>query len=141
MSPKKYLSEEQDQPNNENKDISEEQTITDKINSIIEAIKNKKITSNKKVAKKLRHLVHICTEHGIVKDKYKDPIKLLAFDIDVDAVLQHLKQDMRDDWFVDVMQHKDLIENKHFLHENLQSLILDGNGQYLGNLRTSFQMC
>ena len=140
MSQKTHLSKEQKNPNTENNDISEEQIITDKINSIIETINSEKVTKNKKILKKLRHLIHVCTAHGIAKEKYKAPIKLLAFDIDVDAVLQHLKQDMRDDWFIDVMQHKDLIENKHFLHENLQSLILDGNGQYLGSKRTVYDI-
>ena len=37
-----------------------------------------------------------------------DRIEILAFPIDVDAVLQHLHRDMRDDWFEDVLQHRDL---------------------------------
>ncbi len=37
---------------------------------------------------------------------------LFHFPIDVDAVLLHLKQDMRDDWFPDCLQYEDLFYKK-----------------------------
>ena len=46
-------------------------------------------------------------------------IEILAFPIDVEVVLQHLHQDMRDDWFEDALQHRDLFANKADLREVL----------------------
>ncbi|MFP3656741.1 hypothetical protein, partial [Burkholderia sp. SIMBA_052] len=56
-----------------------------------------------------------------------DPVEILAFPIEVDAVLQHLHRDMRDDWFEDVLQHRDLFSNKNALREVLHELLLNGN--------------
>lgn len=58
--------------------------------------------------------------------------KILAFPINVEAVLLHLFQDMRDDWFPDALQHRDLFSNKVGLGEILDTLLLEGNGQYKG---------
>lgn len=67
-------------------------------------------------------------------------VGLLAFPIDIDAVLQHLLQDMRDDWFVDPIQHRDLFTNKEQLREVLHELLLEGNGQYKGALRSIYDI-
>lgn len=58
-------------------------------------------------------------------------IDLLAFPIDVDSVLQHLHRDMRDDWFEDALQHRDLFSNKSSLREVLSEVLLGGNGRYV----------
>ena len=65
---------------------------------------------------------------------------LLAFPIDIDAVLQHLLQDMRDDWFVDPIQHRDLFTNKDQLRHVLHELLLEGNGQYKGAQRCIYDI-
>ena len=65
---------------------------------------------------------------------------LLAFPIDIDAVLQHLLQDMRDDWFVDPIQHRDLFTNKEQLRIVLHELLLEGNGQYKGAMRSIYDI-
>ena len=65
---------------------------------------------------------------------------LLAFPVDVDAVLLHLNQDMRDDWFVDPIQHRDLFTNKDELRLVLHELLLEGNGQYKGALRSIYDI-
>ena len=65
---------------------------------------------------------------------------LLAFPVDIDAVLQHLLQDMRDDWFVDPIQHRDLFTNKDQLRLVLHELLLEGNGQYEGGLRSIYDI-
>ncbi|WP_137887252.1 RNA-directed DNA polymerase [Pseudomonas sp. 2FE] len=115
--------------------------ITKHLNSIIDLINsNDPAIKNKKTQRKLRSLIQRCVDQGIIKEEKKEPIKILAFDIETDTVLQHLNQDMRDDWFVDVIQHRDLFENKKYLHENLQNLILDGNGKYLGAKRTVYNI-
>jgi hypothetical protein len=121
---------------------SKAEKVKQDLNSIIHLIENNDpALKTKKIKKKLHHLIETCIAHGILKeDPPKKAIELLAFDIDVDAVLQHLTQDMRDDWFFDVLQHRDLIENKKQLHENLQSLILDGNGKYQGAIRTVYDI-
>ena len=62
--------------------------------------------------------------------------EILAFPIDVDAVLQHLHRDMRDDWFEDVLQHRDLFANKKALREVLHEVLLVGNGRYGASKRT-----
>ena len=65
---------------------------------------------------------------------------LLAFPVDIDAVLQHLLQDMRDDWFVDPIQHRDLFANKVQLRHVLHELLLEGNGQYRGAQRCIYDI-
>ena len=65
---------------------------------------------------------------------------LLAFPVDIDAVLQHLFQDMRDDWFIDPIQHRDLFTNKDQLRLVLHELLLEGNGQYKGALRSIYDI-
>jgi len=57
-------------------------------------------------------------------------LEILAFPIDVDAVLQHLHRDMRDDWFEDVLQHRDLFASKKALRDVLHDVLLEGNGRY-----------
>jgi len=57
-------------------------------------------------------------------------IEILAFPIDVSAVLQHLHRDMRDDWFEDVLQHRDLFASKRALRDVLNEVLLEGNGRY-----------
>lgn len=57
-------------------------------------------------------------------------IEILAFPIDVDSVLQHLHRDMRDDWFEDVLFHRDLFANKAGLRQVLHEVLLEGNGRY-----------
>jgi hypothetical protein len=64
-----------------------------------------------------------------------DRIEILAFPIDVDAVLQHLHRDMRDDWFEDVLQHRDLFANKAALRDVLHEVLLVGNGRYTASKR------
>ena len=61
--------------------------------------------------------------------------ELLAFPIDVDCVLQHLQQDMRDDWFEDALQHQDLFAGKADLREVILSVLTEGNGRYLAARR------
>jgi hypothetical protein len=62
-------------------------------------------------------------------------IEILAFPIDINAVLQHLHRDMRDDWFEDVLQHRDLFANKRALRDVLDEVLLEGNGRYTASKR------
>lgn len=63
-------------------------------------------------------------------------IDILAFPIDVDSVLQHLHRDMRDDWFEDVLQHRDLFASKRALREVLHEVLIEGNGRYGASTRS-----
>lgn len=68
------------------------------------------------------------------------PIEILAFPIEVDTVLQHLHRDMRDDWFEDVLHHRDLFSNKDSLREVLHELLLSGNGRYSASRRRVYDI-
>ncbi|WP_118986603.1 MULTISPECIES: RNA-directed DNA polymerase [unclassified Photorhabdus] len=64
-----------------------------------------------------------------------DKEHLLSFPINVKAVIAHMRQDMRDDWFPDPLSYNDLFEKADDLREVLMELLLEGNGRYEGNLR------
>lgn len=55
---------------------------------------------------------------------------VFSFPIDCDAVLKHLRQDMRDDWFPDLLQYTDLFASKDALQKTIVSEIESGHGQY-----------
>ncbi|WGQ35983.1 RNA-directed DNA polymerase [Alcaligenes faecalis] len=57
-------------------------------------------------------------------------VEILAFPIDVPTVLKHLHRDMRDDWFEDALQHRDLFASKQALQDVLHEVLLEGNGRY-----------
>jgi len=64
------------------------------------------------------------------------PLDLLAFPVNVESVLAHMRQDMRDDWFADALQHSDLFSRVDDLKSVIQEILLEGNGQYDGAART-----
>ncbi|MCF5032482.1 RNA-directed DNA polymerase, partial [Pseudomonas syringae] len=101
---------------------------------------NKALLKDSIFQKKLNILFQESNSKKLITLHSKDPLELLAFPIDIDAVLQHLKQDMRDDWFVDVLQHQDLFSNKLQLHDTLKSLLLEENGRYLGCERQAYDI-
>ncbi len=57
-------------------------------------------------------------------------MEILAFPIDVSTVLKHLHRDMRDDWFEDALQHRDLFASQQALKDVLHEVLLEGNGRY-----------
>lgn len=57
--------------------------------------------------------------------------QLFAFPINVNAVLAHLRQDMRDDWFPDPLLYKDLFDRPKDLEQLMSSMLFEGNGQYV----------
>ena len=65
---------------------------------------------------------------------------VLSFPVDCTAVLAHLHQDMRDDWFFDAIQHRDLFANKKDLKEVVTELLHEGNGRYLGSTRQVYDI-
>lgn len=74
------------------------------------------------------------------EDLDDEPIEILAFPIEVEVVLRHLHRDMRDDWFEDVLQHRDLFSNKNALREVLHELLLNGNGRYSASQRRVYDI-
>ncbi|NBG93654.1 RNA-directed DNA polymerase [Pseudomonas sp. 9.1(2019)] len=101
---------------------------------------NKALLEDNVFRKKLSALFKESTSKKLIASDNKSPLELLAFPIDIDAVLQHLNQDMRDDWFVDVLQHQDLFSNKPQLHDTLKALLLEENGRYLGCERQAYDI-
>lgn len=65
---------------------------------------------------------------------------VLAFPINCDAVLKHLKQDMRDDWFFDAIFYQDLFSNKGDLQAVITELLVEDNGQYVGAKRQIYDV-
>lgn len=56
----------------------------------------------------------------------------LGFPIQFNVVLQHLRQDMRDDWYFDCLQYADLFENPSEAKRAIISLLQEWNGTYCG---------
>ncbi|MGQ1387024.1 hypothetical protein ACT41S_15585 [Acinetobacter baumannii] len=55
---------------------------------------------------------------------------LFVFPIDIKAVIAHLTQDMRDDWFPDPLKFLDLIEKTNDIHSIVNTLLEENNGIY-----------
>lgn len=59
----------------------------------------------------------------------------LGFPIQFTLVLQHLRQDMRDDWYFDCLQYNDLFSAPNEAKRIIISLLQDWNGVYCGTQR------
>ena len=55
---------------------------------------------------------------------------LLAFPIDVQATLKHLRQDIKDDWFYDAVRYEDLLSDKKSLKEIFSTNLSVNHGEY-----------
>ena len=71
---------------------------------------------------------------------FQEHIEILSFPIELPAVLKHLRRDMRDDWFEDVLQHNDLFASKQALQEVLHQVLLEGNGRYIATKRSVYDI-
>jgi hypothetical protein len=67
--------------------------------------------------------------YGALNSKM-DISRLLGFPVDLGLVLQHLKQDMRDDWYADALQYKDFFTSKDTCLDILAASYSAGNGLY-----------
>ena len=56
----------------------------------------------------------------------------LGFPVRFDMVLRHLRQDMRDDWYFDCLQYKDLFDEPARVKKVVISLLQEWNGAYCG---------
>lgn len=56
----------------------------------------------------------------------------LGFPVRFSAVLRHLRQDMRDDWYFDCLQYEDLFSGANEAKTIIISLLQEWNGAYLG---------
>ena len=63
--------------------------------------------------------------------------ELLAFPIDINKTLKHLRQDMKDDWFYDAVRYEDLLGNPDNLHSILQQNLELHHGIYEAGGETS----
>ncbi len=57
----------------------------------------------------------------------------LGFPIRFSAVLAHLRQDMRDDWYFDCLQYNDLFKSERHVKDTIIKLLAEWNGRYEGN--------
>jgi hypothetical protein len=55
---------------------------------------------------------------------------LLTFPIDVDAVLSHMRQDLKDDWFFDPFNYLDLFKDRDSLIDVINESLHTGHGHY-----------
>lgn len=57
-------------------------------------------------------------------------VDLLTFPIDIDAVLSHMRQDLKDDWFFDPLNYDDLFKDKTSLISTINEALQAGHGHY-----------
>lgn len=55
---------------------------------------------------------------------------LFTFPVPIKAVIAHLSQDMRDDWFPDPLRFIDLIEKTDYIYSVINTLLEENNGIY-----------
>ncbi len=61
---------------------------------------------------------------------------LFGFPIDINLVLLHLKQDMRDDWYFDVLQYQDLFDDINYCKTVIEQSFKVGHGVYMADVPT-----
>ena len=66
--------------------------------------------------------------------------QIFAFPIKASTVLIHLNEDMRDDWFTDVLLHKDLFSGKLSLADVINDLLINGGGKYIASERKVYDI-
>ena len=66
--------------------------------------------------------------------------ELLAFPIDVESTLKHLRQDMKDDWFYDTVRYEDLLSNGGSLQEILSKNLDINNGEYKSGHKATYDV-
>lgn len=71
-----------------------------------------------------------------MQDDNEELSEYFGFPVNIDLVLKHLRQDMRDDWYFDVLQYKDLFENRARCVEVIKGSFSIGNGSYHPNSPT-----
>lgn len=65
---------------------------------------------------------------------------LLAFPIDIEATLKHLRQDMKDDWFYDAVRYEDLLTNGKNLKEILTTNLEINHGEYIAGHKAIYDV-
>ena len=81
-------------------------------------------------------VMHIATEDAGDDYSLSNPFwemgQALRFPIRFNLVLRHLRQDMRDDWYFDCLQYKDLFSDPDEAKRIIISLLQEWNGAYRG---------
>src|SRR4051794_14568713 len=75
--------------------------------------------------------------HGVLKIAPQAFVRgffrsLLGFPIKFDRVLQHLRQDMRDDWYFDCLHYEDFFQDADSTKRIIILLLQEWNGAYRG---------
>lgn len=65
-----------------------------------------------------------------------DLTSLLGFPVNLALVLQHLRQDMRDDWYFDALQYNDLFKSQDTCVDIVASSFSEGHGLYVADKPT-----
>lgn len=65
---------------------------------------------------------------------------LLAFPIDIEKTLKHLRQDMRDDWFYDAIRYEDLLSNGKSLNAILSENLEINHGIYESGHKATYDV-
>jgi hypothetical protein len=61
--------------------------------------------------------------------------QVFGFPVDFKLVMQHLQQDMRDDWYADTLGYADIFADHSYAAETLLKCLNEGAGQYVGSKR------
>lgn len=80
------------------------------------------------------------SETGNSAEEHEIDRHLLAFPINVRSVLKHLRQDMRDDWFVDALEYAEIFDAPKNLVSVVQAILSENNGQYQSGGRFAYDI-
>lgn len=66
--------------------------------------------------------------------------QLLTFPLDIEAVLKHLRQDMKDDWFSDPLCYKDIFDRPDHVKSVIEQILILSNGRYSPDGRYAYDV-
>lgn len=61
--------------------------------------------------------------------------QVFGFPVDVNLVMRHLQQDMRDDWYADTLRYTDIFADQNYAAQVLLRCLNEWGGLYLGDKR------
>lgn len=61
--------------------------------------------------------------------------QVFGFPVDVNLVMRHLQQDMRDDWYADTLRYTDIFSDQSYAADVLLRCLNDWGGLYVGDKR------
>lgn len=61
--------------------------------------------------------------------------QVFGFPVDVNLVMRHLQQDMRDDWYADTLKYTDIFADQNYAAQVLLRCLNEWGGLYVGDKR------